>query len=148
MNYKHGMRRTRMYRLWTMIKQRTTNPKYPSFPRYGGRGIRMHALWVSDAARFIEDVLRSIGAPPEKTCLDRVDNERGYEPGNLRWATPTQSARNTRRCHHLTYKGQTLTLKEWCERLSLSYRTTRARLWDYGWSIADAFEIPVGPSRV
>lgn len=35
-----------------------------------------------------------MGEKPEGATLDRIDNERGYEPTNCRWATYTEQIRN------------------------------------------------------
>jgi hypothetical protein len=80
------------YRSWANAKQRATNPSNRAYPEYGGRGIGMAVEWLNDFRSF----LAHIGPRPEGTSLDRIDNDRGYEPGNVRWATRGEQARNRR----------------------------------------------------
>lgn len=72
--------------------QRCTNQKHPSFPRYGGRGITVCDRW-----RSFNTFLADMGDPPPERSLDRIDNDRGYEPSNCRWATRSEQARNQTR---------------------------------------------------
>ena len=85
--------RTKEYRAWSHIKSRCYNPKVPCYPRYGGRGIRVCDEWLGSFTAFLRNVGR---APSPKHSIDRVDNARGYEPGNVRWATATEQSRNRR----------------------------------------------------
>jgi hypothetical protein len=64
---------------------------YRGFHRYGGRGIRVHAAWQDDFQAFFEHVGPR---PSPKHTLDRIRNNEGYEPGNVRWATRKDQARN------------------------------------------------------
>ena len=75
------------------IVQRCNNPKCKAFPNYGGRGI---TLYWSKCADFRHYILTHLGDRPDGYSLDRVDNDKGYEPGNLRWATRTEQSRNQR----------------------------------------------------
>lgn len=89
---KHGESRTRRYKTWNGIVQRCTNPRNQAFRNYGGRGITVCDNWLTYKG-FTEDV----PPPPDGDfSLDRIDNNRGYEPGNVRWATPKMQRANQR----------------------------------------------------
>jgi hypothetical protein len=82
--------------------------------------------------------LRHIGPRPSpEHSLDRIDNARGYEPGNVRWATIYQQARNTRWNRVLEFRGERRCVAEWAEILGLRATTIYDRLYA-GWSVEAA----------
>ncbi len=101
-NYRHGMggcgsRKPAEWKAWWNALQRCTNPNDPNWDNYGGRGIRMCEEWRESFAAFYEH----IGPKPHpRLTLERVDNDRGYEPGNVRWATRSEQSRNQRARTH------------------------------------------------
>ena len=104
-------------------KQRCTNPNSNAFADYGSRGIEFR---FPSVRAFTEWVLNNIGArPTTEHSLDRIDNNRHYEPGNLRWATRSEQARN-KRIYKRTNNGQRIRqIHE--KRPDLTYETIR--LW-------------------
>lgn len=81
------------YQCWQDMKQRCLNKNNKSYANYGARGITVCEKWVNDFQSFFADM----GPRPVGHSLDRIDNEKGYEPQNCRWATKTIQSRNTRR---------------------------------------------------
>jgi hypothetical protein len=89
----HGEnKRSPEWEAWTALRKRCFNPKHKFWKDYGGRGIAVCERW-NDYANFLTDMGRR---PSPKHSLDRIDNEKGYEPGNCRWATKKEQAQNRR----------------------------------------------------
>lgn len=90
---QHGLTKTPEYGIWKSMKQRCFNKNAYSWPLYGGRGISVCREWVESFSSF----LAHIGPRPSSALsVDRIDNDGDYEPGNVRWATPTEQTRNSR----------------------------------------------------
>jgi hypothetical protein len=116
---------------------RCTNPNNSHFASYGGRGISVCDRW-RDFPTFLADM----GEKPVGMSIDRIDIDGNYEPGNCRWTTAKQQARNKRSTRLLTYDGQTRPLLEWAERLGLNPGTLSDRVYA-GWSDEAALTTPV-----
>lgn len=91
---KHGhcvnYRRSPVYDVWMNMHARCRNPKHESFPRYGGRGIRVCKRW----AKF-ENFLSDMGErPSHKHSIDRINGDGNYEPSNCRWATRSEQMKH------------------------------------------------------
>jgi hypothetical protein len=90
---KHGLSTTPEYKCWQQIKARCLNPTHRAYPDYGGRGITVHPDWSDDFMAFY----RHVGPRPSKRhSLDRLNNARGYEPGNVAWKTKKEQNNNRR----------------------------------------------------
>jgi hypothetical protein len=91
----HGLSGHPLYNSWVAIVSRCTKPDHRDWPNYGGRGITVCARWLgaSGLANFIADAGEK---PSPRHSLDRIDNDGGYEPGNIRWATQKEQLANQR----------------------------------------------------
>lgn len=135
----HRRRHTPEYTVWAGMVQRCEDVKCKSYPRYGGRGIKVCKQWRYSFVAFVRDVGPR---PSPQHSLDRINNNGNYEPGNCRWATAQEQQRNSRWTRRLTFKGQTKCLVEWATVTGIEFRTLWKRL-DLGWSVAKALSTPV-----
>lgn len=120
----HGATQTPEFQAWISMKKRCLRHIH-----YAGRGIKVCDRWANSFAAFLEDMGPR---PTPNHSLDRINNDGHYEPGNCRWATATQQARNTRAVLMITYQGRTACLVEWASHLGLHRVTLKKRLekWD------------------
>lgn len=140
---RHGMDRTPEHRAWVSMKQRCTNKKKREYQHYGGRGIGVCPEWFGSFVAFYRDV----GARPSPDhSLDRIDVNRGYEPGNVRWATQQQQIENTRVARYATVNGRTLTLSAWAREMGLARGQINGRI-AAGWSLEEAITTPSVPGQ-
>ncbi len=93
---------TRTYTSWQAMWTRCTKESSDNFKYYGANGITVCERW-KDFGAFLCDM----GERPAGTSIDRIDNSRGYKPGNCRWATPKQQALNRRSNRHLNRQSST-----------------------------------------
>ncbi len=139
----HRMSGTPEWRVWKNMRDRCGNPNHKAYPNYGGRGIRVCPEWDMAGGGF-EAFIAHIGRRPDgRFELDRKDNDRGYEPGNVRWVTRRVNAQNRRDNRTLTVNGKTLCLSEWARRAGISVALLSFRL-RAGWADADAVGLAPG----
>ena len=121
----HGMTNTRLYKIYSKIKERCYYEKYPEYYLYGGRGIKMCDEWKEDFVNFYNWAISH--GYKENLSIDRKDFNGNYEPSNCRWADNITQANNKRNNIKLTHNGETHTLPEWSRKLNLPYSTLADR---------------------
>jgi hypothetical protein len=75
-----------------------------------------------------ENFLSDMGERPEGMTLDRLDNTRGYEPGNCRWADSTTQAVNKRHIQLHLFEGELLPLKHVAKKANVAYSSLKDRM--------------------
>lgn len=122
--------------IWSAMKSRCANPKVKN---YGARGITVCERWLESFDNFIADMGKR---PSRGHSIDRIDVNGNYEPGNCRWATKFQQARNRRSNRPITVDGRTMLLVEWANEAGLAPAVIAGRL-HRGWSPERAVATPI-----
>lgn len=123
---------THVYQAWQNMKARCQNPSNIRYHRYGGRGIKVCERWQS-FENFFADMGNSNGL-----TIDRIDNDKDYEPGNCEWVPMSEQGKKTCRVLHLTFNGETCSIAEWARKLGVKSNTITMRLNTYGWPLEKA----------
>jgi hypothetical protein len=122
----HGLTYTPEYRIWESRKSLCYNPNVEQYEDYGGRGITMCDEWFYSFTAFYNAVGKR---PKSNMTLERLDNNKGYEPGNVVWANRIAQANNRRDGISGTFQVQTptgevmniLNLNKFCRDKKLKY---------------------------
>ena len=130
---KHGMFGTPAYGVWATMLSRCRNPKSKDYARYGGRGITVCARWL-----LFENFYADMGAPPPGMSIERDDVNGHYEPGNCKWATAQEQARNRRSNRTIETPQGSMLLVEASEVSGLDVSTLRHRIRTK-WPVAELF---------
>lgn len=134
---KHGENRkgtrTGAYSSWANMMTRCEWGSHPSYEVYGAKGIRVCERW-----RTFENFSFDMGERPKGTSIDRIDNTKGYEPGNCRWATRIEQALNTSRTIVVEYKGKKVPVFLLCDELGISKKALRSRAFRRGGDYVEA----------
>lgn len=94
LNHGHSPRNkcSPTYISWSCMIQRCTNPNYKQYKDYGGRGVLICQRWFT-----FKNFLADMGERPRKLTLERINNEKGYELPNCKWATRSEQQLNRRK---------------------------------------------------
>ncbi|HZW02802.1 MAG TPA: hypothetical protein VFF68_02650 [Anaerolineaceae bacterium] len=129
---------SRAYTIWHGMRQRCLNPRNPSFPQYGGRGIAVCEEWKDSFEAFLADM----GEPPEGHSINRINNDGPYSKENCAWASNEQQQRNKTSNRMITFRGKTKSLADWSEEVGIPYFALHAR-FRRGWSVEKALSTEV-----
>ena len=141
--YKHGMRDTRLYRIWSGMKERCLNENCHKFKNYGARGIKICNEWLDKENGFINFYDWAINnGYEEDLTIDRFDVNKNYEPNNCRWLSKKEQNLNKTTTRYAVYKHKKKTIMDWAEEYNIKYSILIRRI-DRGWDIERALLTPV-----
>ena len=119
----HGLRNTRLYKLWLGMKSRC-DYSHKGTERYHGRGIKVCDEWRNFVT--FHDWAMANGYK-DGLSIEREDVDGGYCPENCRWITRKEQGYNKCTSVFVEAFGQKKTLKEWSEITGINYSTLHSR---------------------
>lgn len=133
----HGLRNSSEYPSYDCAKQRCQNSNNSRFRDYGGRGIEF---------RFesFEEFYAELGEKPQPKkdySVDRIDVNRHYEKGNVKWSTRFEQDRNRRNNIWIKYQNKTQCLMDWSIELNIGYDILKGRFKN-NWCENCMFSLP------
>lgn len=138
-NTTHGQSHTRIFNIWSKIKERCYNPKRPAYKNYGGKGVVMCDEWRNDFQIFYNWAMTN-GYQDDLT-IDRINSNGNYEPSNCRWLTLSENVRFRNATVFITVGELSLTIHDWAIRINIDPATLMSRYKELGdKDIADAIK--------
>lgn len=123
---KHNKAHTRLYQIWSGIKQRCYNKNKEAYKYYGARGIKVCKEWKDDFMCFYNWAINN--GYMEELTIDRRDVNGHYEPSNCRWTTIKEQNNNMRTNHWIEYNGERLTMSQFSEKYKIPYDILKNRI--------------------
>lgn len=149
---KHGFYYHRLYGVWRSIKDRVYNPNHEAYGYYGGDGVIMCDEWKNSPKSFIEWALANgwkIGLHIDK---DKIPFELGipakiYSPEMCSILTSKENNKYTKNNTWFEFHGKKMILNDWAKELNIDQATLHHRIFDFGYTIEEAFTLPVGHTK-
>jgi hypothetical protein len=132
-----------LYKVWYQMISRCHKPKGWAYHKYGAKGVTVCDRWRASFHDFVAD----LPPRPPRTTLDRIENDKGYFPDNVRWATNEEQASNRTNNRLLTLEGRTQTATRWAREKNLNLRTLYHRL-NMGWTVERALNAPLRAKKL
>lgn len=127
-----------LYSTYNAMHTRCENPKKEGYENYGGRGIKVCKEW-SGVDGFINfKKWANSNGWCKGLSIDRIDNDKGYEPNNCRFATPAEQSLNRRNNIKYNYCGSEMPLSVIAKIENVDYGKLRMRVKDKGMELREA----------
>lgn len=127
--FKHGMVETKFYRAFCKIREKCYDSNCKDYKHYGARGIKsewknFEEFKIDMYPSFLKSMSKN-GA--RDTTIDRINNNGNYSKENCKWSTYKEQERNRSNNVRYLFRGERLTLPEWCERFNIKLHTVNNR---------------------
>jgi len=90
----HGFKGTRIYSIWRSMIGRCFYECVNSYNIYGGRGITVCDEWKNNFLIFKDWAYKN--GYKDNLVIDRIDNDKNYEPDNCQWLTNIENVRKSK----------------------------------------------------
>lgn len=127
--------------LWYKINKRCHNVTNSDYKYYGARGISVYPDWRNDLDNFYDHCIKLPNAFMKGYSIDRIDNNKNYEPGNIRFVIHKVQCNNRRSNRLYAYNNKTQNIAQWAQEYNLKWEFIRDRI-ALGWTIEEALTIP------
>jgi len=134
----HGLSNSKLYSVWSSMKDRCFRKNDPAYKNYGARGITVCDEWLK--FEIFHDWAMANGYQDDLT-IERIDNDGDYCSENCTWIPKKEQPRNRRGLHLITFEGKTRTITDWAKKIGIHASSLRDRL-NHGWSIKEALTTP------
>ena len=140
----NGLYKSRIHRIHRGMISRCYCKNAPYYKWYGGIGISVCDDWKDNNNGFLNFYNWAMqNGYSDNLTIDRIDNNRNYEPSNCRWITQEEQANNKRNNHNITFSGKTQTIAEWAKTIGIRPSNIYSRIFNSGWSEEEALTIPI-----
>lgn len=139
-SYHREAHKTRLWKIWSAMKERCYRAKHEHYKSYGGRGITVCDAWREDYKTFKKWALTN--GYEDYLTLDRIDVNGNYEPSNCRWISMSEQHKNKRTNRVVEYKGKKYILADLAKEVGMGKTTLKYRL-DKGMNVEEAVESPI-----
>ena len=143
----HGESKTKLYHIYSCMKDRCYCPNNPAYKNYGARGIKICDEWMGEHGyENFSEWAKESGYDESKSkkeqSIDRIDVNGDYSPENCRWATSEEQSYNQRKTVKISYNGENMTLKDLKDICGLERNLLYNRIFNLGWSVDKAINTP------
>lgn len=140
----HNLSKHPLYNVWRGMKKRCYCKNAHSYKYYGEKGIIVCDEWMGKDGFINFYNWAILSGYKAGLSIDRIDNNKAYEPSNCRWADWYTQENNRSINKFISYNGEMHTIAEWARIKGIGQDALRRRLNVYKWSIEKALETPVG----
>ena len=121
----HNATKTRLFRIWSGMKERCYRKNHQHYNSYGGRGIKICDEWMN--FKTFQN-WASLNGYDDNLTIERINVNGNYEPNNCKWTTQKEQHNNTRRNHYIEIKGERLTITQCSEKYYIPRSTIAWRI--------------------
>lgn len=98
-NMTHGMSKTKLYSVYSNMKDRCYRETHHEYKNYGGKGIIVCDEWINSFENFMN--WSYANGYEEGLTIDRIDENGNYEPSNCQWITRSENTiKANKTCQH------------------------------------------------